>query len=91
MKDSAKKKYFYQAQCSPDEEDTEDNYSKAYSLHDNPEWIAEDCAKQYWEEFEGWEASWPLFFIVRDANMQLIGKFEISLDFDPVFHAGKVE
>lgn len=57
---------------------------------DDPEYIAEDAARHYYENNDGWEDNWPVFFELYQDGVS-IGVFEVGLEFDPTFSASPYE
>jgi len=53
---------------------------------DNPEYIAEDAAKDYYENRDGWESSWPVNIDVF-CDDELIGNHTVELEHEPTFSA----
>ena len=53
------------------------------------------AARDYYDNHDGWESSWPVEFRVRfyknDGESFEEGVFSIELDFDPSFYANKQE
>lgn len=56
---------------------------------DDLEWLAEDAAKDYHSNHDGWEASWPIKLALFKDDICL-GKFEVELEFEPSFSAGAI-
>lgn len=54
---------------------------------DSPEWIAEDCAEDYFTRHGGREARWPLTFALYDAPCRKCVRavVEVELEHQPVF------
>lgn len=48
-------------------------------------WIAEDAAKDYHSEHDGWEASWPVTISIFDEAGVHLGDVEVEREYDPVF------
>ena len=57
---------------------------------DTPNYIAEDAATCFFENYDGWESSWPLVFSIFTMKNRFIGDFEIELESTPVFTATKI-
>lgn len=56
------------------------------------EWLIEDMAKDYFRNHDGWEVadSWhgsERTFAVWDEDKNLIGQFEVTLEYEPTFSA----
>ena len=56
------------------------------------EWLVEDMAKDYIYNHDGWEiaGSWhgnEREFVVWDSNKNFVGKFDVLLEYEPIFHA----
>ncbi len=55
-------------------------------------WLVEDMASDYLRNYDGWEIadSWQgeyRDFVVWDSDKNLIGKFEVLLEYEPSFSA----
>ena len=61
--------------------DLETNWDKG-----SPEYIAEDAAKDYYDNHDGWESSWPINIEVYDGDKS-IGLCSVELEHDPTFSA----
>ncbi len=55
------------------------------------EWIAEDCAKDYENNYDGWEDSWPIEMILYSTDGKVLGKFEVEKEDHPAFSASHKE
>lgn len=58
---------------------------------DSADWIAEDAADDYHSNHDGWESHWPLTFRIWNDQGTLLGDYSVERDYDPVFHASKIE
>lgn len=47
--------------------------------------LVSECAKDYWDEHDGWEASWPLEIALYKPGSQsnVLAKFEVDMEWDP--------
>ena len=54
------------------------------------EWLAEDCAKNYHNQHDGWESSWPITITIYRLDETKLGSFEVDRDVEPVFSARKI-
>ena len=48
---------------------------------------AQDAAENYQYNHGGWEASWPLEFEILTADEEIIERYEIERESEPVFYA----
>jgi len=55
---------------------------------DNPEDVAEEAAQDYWDNCDGWEASWPNTFEIFDEGKS-VGKFVVEMEATPTFYTIK--
>ena len=53
---------------------------------DEIDYLAEDSAKDYYENHDGWEVTWPLEISISIGD-EVIGKREVCVEFDPTFVA----
>lgn len=56
---------------------------------DSPDYIAEEAAKDYYENHDGWEASWPQNITIYKGD-NVLGKFEVNLEHEPTFSANEI-
>ena len=49
------------------------------------EFAAESYAEHYHDNRDGWEASWPITFIVAKPNGEVVGKVEVDREARPHF------
>lgn len=52
------------------------------------EWVADDFGEYYWDNCDGWEASWPLTVTIYYDD-EPIGTFDIEMEAVPQFHSRK--
>lgn len=86
-----KKKYTY-CYYLPDHGMTADDPYEVDSVFgdDSPYFVAEDAAKNYHDEHDGWEAHWPLAIVVFSANREReIGRFSVDRESVLRFHASR--
>ncbi len=61
-----------------------------YDLNDDS-WndsIAEQCADDWHDNHDGWEASWPrVFALYRDKTSPAFARFEVCREYEPIFTA----
>jgi len=72
-------------QYSVDKNDIEDliTFRSTWSVC-NVDFIAEEAAQDYWDNCDGWEASWPIkFYIFKER--ELIGSRIIGIEVEPKF------
>ncbi len=53
--------------------------------------FAEDAARWYYSNCDGYEDSWPKKFAVVGNNGNELGVFNVHMDFDPTFWADKLK
>lgn len=49
------------------------------------EYAAEEYAKYYWSERDGWEAGWPIDFHIASEDGNLIGIVSVNMEVMPRF------
>jgi hypothetical protein len=54
---------------------------------DDIDYIAEECAEDFYHNHDGWEHQWPKTFFIFDESENLLGTFEIHLEHQPTFRA----
>ncbi|MBD2812261.1 hypothetical protein ID853_15565 [Xenorhabdus sp. Vera] len=54
---------------------------------DHPKYLAEECADDYWCNHDGWEGQGRPIEITVFNDDELIGTFNIEIEFEPVFSA----
>lgn len=71
----------------------EDSYyalETAWDLGEEPGYVAEEAAKNYFEEHDGWEASWPLTISLHiEEGGPEVARFVVELEAEPVFTASQ--
>jgi hypothetical protein len=76
------------------EHDAETRYRIAETTwnFDDPDYLAEECAENYHHEHDGWEADWPLTFVLYETK-DGPERARMSVDCKPVpwFTATEVE
>jgi hypothetical protein len=57
------------------------------------DWIAEDAAKDYHHNRDGWEhQDWPIeLLLYSEDGLNLLGKFSVDREAEPVFCARKMK
>jgi hypothetical protein len=50
-------------------------------------WVAQDAAENYWNNHDGWEASWPLEFVILGDELEELGRFTVDMEAVPQFYA----
>lgn len=54
--------------------------------------IAEQCADDWHDNHDGWEASWPrVFAIFSDKKGPAFARFEINREYEPTFSATAID
>ena len=96
--------YYYVPNFYGSEPDVEDAYEFKYSTdisdvdggYDDFEarWLVEEMAKDYYNNRDGWEIgnNWSgnyRDFVLWDTNKNLVGTFEVLLEYEPTFSAYK--
>ena len=54
---------------------------------EDTQYIAEDAAKDFFHNHDGWESTWPLEFVILNNALQEIGRFSIDMEAVPTFWA----
>ena len=57
---------------------------------DDPEGIAEDAARDYYNNHDGWESSWPREIEVF-SGFRSLGRFLVHLEHMPYFNADELK
>lgn len=59
-----------------------------FSHYRDPRLLAEDAARDYHSNQDGWEGDWPIkVAIYKDITQDAVYRAEVSVEWDPVFHA----
>lgn len=58
---------------------------------ENIEYVAEDFAKFYHSNCDGWESDWPVTFIIKDITGKILGKVKVELEYSPTFSGTVME
>lgn len=58
---------------------------------DEHEYIIEECAKDFYENHDGWDVAWPIKFKLYDENENYIATYEINLEWEPDFQAQEID
>jgi hypothetical protein len=53
-------------------------------------WVAEAAADDYHSEHDGWESTWPLWFIIYDMRGNRLGQCSVDRETVPQFRASNV-
>lgn len=53
--------------------------------------IAEEAAVDYRANHDGWEANWPLDIVLIGDDGKEFGKFSVSCEMEPTFHATRAD
>lgn len=53
--------------------------------------VAEECAEDYESNHDGWEDSWPIELSLFDENDELMGRFRVDREYNPVFSATSIK
>ena len=51
--------------------------------------MAENAAKDFYSNHDGWDTSWPRTFKLWE-NGEYLGEFEVSIEAEPIFYAEKL-
>ena len=62
-----------------------------YDLDESLEFAAEDAADDYFHNHNGWEAGWPLTFVLALEEGPELGRFTVEQEPRPEFVASKLE
>lgn len=70
-------------------ETIEDAYEHTFktAFPDDIQFLAQEYAEFYHNNRDGWEAHWPMVFVVADENDSILGTYEVERDSMPVFSA----
>jgi hypothetical protein len=50
--------------------------------------MAQEAAQDYWDNHDGWEASWPLEFSLHETEGGAeVARFAVQMEAEPVFYA----
>lgn len=85
-------KHFTYRYFIPDHGSTADDAFEFTSNSDYEEadvwgrWLAQEAASDYHHNHDGWEATWPLDFVLLHED-KVIGRFTVERDHEPVFYA----
>lgn len=66
-------------------ENEEDKYTFESAL-DNSSWVAEDAAEDFYNNHDGWEATWPIEFSIFSGE-KFVGTFSVDCEAVPHFMA----
>ena len=58
---------------------------------ENMRWLAQDCAKNFHDHYDGWESSWPMTITIYRLDETKLGSFEVDREAEPVFYAREVK
>ena len=50
-------------------------------------WTAQEAAEDYHNNHDGWEAIWPLTFVILDDGGNEKARYSVEREYDPVFYA----
>ena len=73
-------------------EHDEDSQYELFSPHTGPGdlgWVAEMAAEDYHSNHDGWEASWPLTFVITDMGGNRLGQCLVERETVPQFRASR--
>ena len=74
-------------------------FIEEHTFQDDIGWIAEQCAKDYWDEHDGWDYNpdtwsngidfyiWTVSGKGEDQQHHLMGKYSVIMELTPSFHA----
>ena len=48
--------------------------------------FANVVAEDYWDNYDGWESTWPLIFHIYD-DEHYLGKYEVEMEAEPIFYS----
>ena len=76
---------------SVDDEDIDNSYDFETNWgHDELEYVAEEAAKDFHSNHDGWESSWPLDIFLFSITGDALGGFSVELEHQPSFCASKI-
>ncbi len=82
-------KYIVEDFCeTPDDVKT---FSSNWDISVNPDYVAEDAAQDLFESHDGWEATWPLVFVLFSVTGYKLGRFSVELEHQPAFSAATLD
>lgn len=63
-----------------------------WRFESDPEYVAEDCAKDYYEAHEGWDLEWPQRVRVFESDEPGARweEFDIGMQLEPLFYFSRV-
>lgn len=67
-------------------ETIEDAVEFAVSRYTDTEYAASDFAEDYWNNRDGWEATWPVVFSIAEADGTFLGKVSVECEHRPHFN-----
>ena len=68
----------------------DDAFSFDVSSEDNVHRIVEDMADDYHTNHDGWEANWPLTFVILDEGNHELGRYLVDRETIPSFLARRL-
>lgn len=81
-----------QLKFSTNDERWDYNYEyNCFSRHLDIGEAAEEFAQYYYDNYDGWDDTWPLTFYVGDENGRLLGKVKVDVDWSPSFSSVEVD
>jgi hypothetical protein len=58
---------------------------------EDPEWLAEDCAEDFYKNRDGWESHWPItFYLYNLGEDDHFAVVEVGMEFEPTFSGSKL-
>ena len=82
----AKTKYKYRVDNGTMDTDDTHEFESNFGSSDG-EWLAEAAADDFHRRHDGWESSWPLDFVLMEADGSVIGTFSVERESVPQFSA----
>lgn len=69
------------------------DFKSLWDVEESEYWTksaAQDMAKDFHQNHDGWEYSWPLNLSIFRTDGSLVGTFEVDREMEPVFSARKI-
>ena len=83
--------YYYSVYEKEPEEEYRWEYNVGLIFLYDYDLIAEEMAKDYFDNHDGWESSWPVNIYMWNDKQEYIGTYSVELEHKPVFHAVEVK
>lgn len=84
-------KFYYCVYDKQEDPDDREEYSTKFFYTPPEYWLLMDeIAKDFYNEHDGWDHSWPLDFFLWDDKHEYIGKFIVEIEHKPSFFVREV-